>query len=153
MKELIKQIKTVRDKIESLEHQIRTEKNKLEFLEQAEAPILFYKLGAPSHNLESGEFVELQTIYKASKKEELYQWLEENNLDSIIKTEVKAPVPRMEIARKIEMLLEAEGLNPIVDRKVHHSTLSSVISDVVENGTEVPFADIGINLAYKVIIK
>jgi len=97
-----------------------------------------------SLKLQDGSELSIKQIYSASiradKKAEAIQWLRDQGLGDIVKNNIIVTFGQGEDnkATRLASLAREHGYEPTQEEKVHHASLSVVMKDVKEKGTEIP---------------
>ena len=89
------------------------------------------------------------------RKQEAYDWLRENNLDSIIKNEVILGFGAREDkkAQKVLLDLENQGYHPESKTHIHAMTLKGFVRERVENGLPIDLDLFGAYVGQTAVIK
>jgi len=114
--------------------------------------------------LKNGKTVTLKEYFKASipsqttinkEKDKCLKWLQENQLDDIIKNNIVASLPKdsNEIANELSALLEEKGISFTRDESVHPSTLKSTLDLELKKGNIPPLDDFSVQHGSTVAIK
>jgi len=82
---------------------------------------------------------------------EAYQWLRDNNHDSIIKNEIKARVERGhdEDAATVEEFLREHGIDYDRKESIHGNTLNAFLREEIEGGSDIPHDVFGVFVGAK----
>ena len=170
------QMEVVKDQ-EKLDEKIK----KIRFIETEELPLIcenenFYDDVSLGNGYKltlkpvvSGSIPSMSAINKEKdpeKKEELqeqrescFEFLENNNADSLISTTVKADIKRseksIENTKKIIDFINSLGLDCFYEKSVHYQTLNSFIKEQLNNegGIDIPFDLFNIFVGKKATIK
>ena len=107
-------------------------------------PEAMMQIGLDSFVLKSGHAIRIDKFYAGKipddRAPEAFDWLRKNDLESIIKREIKAIFGKNE-DKKAEQVFQAlidMGANPVDKAGVHPQTLKSFIRERMENGLELP---------------
>lgn len=127
------------------------EKNaKLAKMRRVVIPEMMATLGMEEFKLTDGSTVSVKSDIKCgiseANKPAAYSWLEANNFDGIVKTNVKAEFGKgeMEDAKKALEALEAAGVHGSLDRSIHPATLKSFVKEQLEAGMNIPMETFGV---------
>jgi len=111
------------------------------------------KAGAASIKLTDGTAVEIKPYYgariPASRTEEAFNWLRENNFADLIKNNVTLTFGRNEdnVAKSIVDDLRNKGHNVKQAEKVEPMTLKAFVREQIEKGKDVPADLFGVYVA------
>jgi len=111
------------------------------------------KAGAASIKLTDGTAVEIKPYYgariPASRTEEAFDWLRENNFADLIKNNVTLTFGRNEdnVAKSIVDDLRNKGHNVKQAEKVEPMTLKAFVREQIEKGKDVPADLFGVYVA------
>jgi len=114
-------------------------------IKQETLPELMRELGVLSFGLEDGSTVKVSEDITCriteAQKQPAMAWLIDNGLGGIIKTKVVSTFDRgdIDVAARVAMRLEDDGLNVDLETKVEPGTLKSTLKELLENGANVPF--------------
>jgi|VirMetMinimDraft_7_1064189.scaffolds.fasta_scaffold69560_2 hypothetical protein len=115
----------------------------------------YFKASIPSQTTINKEkdFNKRQSLI--DKKEKCLKWLQENQLDDIIKNNIVASLPKdsNEIANELSALLEEKGISFTRDESVHPSTLKSTLDLELKKGNIPPLDDFSVQHGSTVAIK
>lgn len=117
-------------------------------LSQETLPNMMAEIGLMSFKLADGSEIGIADMYYAKIPEDNYaafQWLRENDMDGIIKTQVTLNFGKGEDEelQKIEKLLQEAGVMPVVKSTVHHSTLKAFVKEQLTKGAPIPLDAFG----------
>lgn len=107
-------------------------------------PEIMKTLGMEEFKLTDGSKIGIKADVKCgiteANKPAAFEWLEANEFDGIIKTNVGVDFGKGEIedARKAVEALEAIGAHPTMARNVHPATLKSFVKERLEKGDNIP---------------
>jgi hypothetical protein len=147
MAELLVQL---RGNVDTLEKQLAVAKADVRRVEQEDLPELMAELGLETFRLKSGELIEVKQEVNCAITEEkraaAHAWLTEHGFGGLIKTEVVVTFGRGEHTEAEEFVHEVEeqGKAPILQERVHPSTLKSFIKEQMAAGKPVPFDLFGV---------
>lgn len=138
------------DRIENVESLLKNYKSRHRQIQEVDLPSAMAELGAKSFTLDSGATIKVEDkldakITKANESE-AYEWLDENGLGGIIKSEVSMTFPKgaAEQCEQAKAVLMEAGIGFAAKRSVHHSTLKSTCKEQIEKGVAIPEALFGI---------
>src|SRR5512133_3905538 len=88
------------------------------------------------------------------KREKAIQWLKENGLDGLVKTDVEVHLGRgqEDLAKKAMDLLEDSGLEPVMAQEVHAGTLSAALRALAAAGQDIDHDLLNATLVRKAVI-
>lgn len=113
-------------------------------------PELFDELEIPFLGLSDTQKIEVaqKTTARLSKDkaDAGCDWLVDHGQGALVKKEVgyKFGVKEDELAAKVIAAMKEAGVEPKVERTVHHSTLSAYVRNALEEGKEIPFDLFGV---------
>lgn len=115
-------------------------------------PDIMEELALAEFKMTDGSIVKIKNSVLANLTEEnkpaAYKWLEDNNKDGIIKTEVDVVFGRgeMKLAKNAMKALEDAGFEPTLGRSIHFQTLRAFVKEELERpeGTTLPIAVFGV---------
>ena len=89
------------------------------------------------------------------RREEVYAWLRENNLDDIIKNDVIVSFGKGEdnVAGHVVGMLEEQGFHPEQKTHIHPATLKAFVKERIENGKPIDLDMFGAFVANAAEIK
>ena len=130
--------------LERAEDEVKRVKAELDQVRQVELPNALSELGVESWTLTNGFSITSKPKYFASipkdRKDEAFAWLEEHNLDAVIKNVVSAEFGKGENDLAVQAVQElvSLGFRPQKEMSVHPMTLKSLVKDLIERGVEFP---------------
>lgn len=88
------------------------------------------------------------------KREQAIQWLRENGLDGLLKTDVEVHLGRgqEELAQQAMKALEGVGAEPVMTQECHAGTLSAALRELASNGVDIDFELLNASLIRKAVI-
>jgi len=115
----------------------------------------YFKASIPSQTAINKERDPVRRQDLINKKEKCLRWLQDNNLDDIIKNNIVASLPKdsNDIANELSLLLEEKGISFTRDESVHPSTLKSTLDLELKKGNVPPFYDFSVQHGSTVVIK
>ncbi len=157
--EIAKRIRETEGEIEKIDTYLKEKKKELLKLTDEDMPSMLTELGVSSFTLADGGKVEVKPLYgaaiPATKKEEAFEWLRDNNHSDIIKNVVSCSFGRGEDKKAAELLsdISRKGLVPEQKEGVHSSTLRGWVRERVENGDSFPMDLFGAFVGERAVIK
>jgi hypothetical protein len=143
----------VQKEVSDLEDKLKKKKEEELKLSEQDIPNLMQKAGAASIKLTDGTAVEIKPYYgariPASRTEEAFDWLRENNFADLIKNNVTLTFGRNEdnVAKSIVDDLRNKGHNVKQAEKVEPMTLKAFVREQIEKGKDVPADLFGVYVA------
>jgi len=143
----------IQKEVSALEDQLKKKKEQELKLSEQDIPNLMQKAGAASIKLTDGTAVEIKPYYgariPASRTEEAFDWLRENNFADLIKNNVTLTFGRNEdnVAKSIVDDLRNKGHNVKQAEKVEPMTLKAFVREQIEKGKDVPSDLFGVYVA------
>ena len=143
----------VQKEVSALEDKLKKKKEEELKLSEQDIPNLMQKAGAASIKLTDGTAVEIKPYYgariPASRTEEAFDWLRENNFADLIKNNVTLTFGRNEdnVAKSIVDDLRNKGHNVKQAEKVEPMTLKAFVREQIEKGKDVPADLFGVYVA------
>ncbi len=143
----------IQKEVSALENQLKKKKEQELKLSEQDIPNLMQKAGAASIKLTDGTAVEIKPYYgariPASRTEEAFDWLRENNYADLIKNNVTLTFGRNEdnMAKSLVDDLRNKGHNVKQAEKVEPMTLKAFVREQIEKGKDVPADLFGVYVA------
>ena len=143
----------IQKEVSALEDQLKKKKEQELKLSEQDIPNLMQKAGAASIKLTDGTAVEITPYYgariPASRTEEAFDWLRENNFADLIKNNVTLTFGRNEdnMAKSLVDDLRNKGHNVKQAEKVEPMTLKAFVREQIEKGKDVPADLFGVYVA------
>ena len=143
----------VQKEVSELEDKLKKKKEEELKLSEQDIPNLMQKAGAASIKLTDGTAVEIKPYYgariPASRTEEAFDWLRENNFADLIKNNVTSTFGRNgdNVAKSIVDDLRNKGHNVKQAEKVEPMTLKAFVREQIEKGKDVPADLFGVYVA------
>ena len=143
----------VQKEVSELEDKLKKKKEEELKLSEQDIPNLMQKAGAASIKLTDGTAVEIKPYYgariPASRTEEAFDWLRENNFADLIKNNVTLTFGRNEdnMAKSLVDDLRNKGHNVKQAEKVEPMTLKAFVREQIEKGKDVPADLFGVYVA------
>jgi hypothetical protein len=150
MEELVSVIESfiaLEQEIANIETLLDQKKTVMQTIQMTQLPELFNNLGLREIELKNGSYVRVRPFYSASLSDEYPElkirglaWLRNNEAGSLIKNEVKVPLPigQDKLAAKVKKFLDKEGIAYGQSETVHHSTLKAFMRERIESGKSFP---------------
>lgn len=144
--------------ITNLEVNLKAKNEALRKLSQETLPNMMAEIGLESFTLPGGYTVTIDNKVYAKLPEDTFaafEWLRENNMDGIIKTQLFIDFGKGEDTRlqEIQDLLVEAGVCPTVKSTIHHMTLKATVREQIEKGTGIPLDDFGAGTIRTSVIK
>ena len=143
----------IQKEVSALEDQLKKKKEQELKLSEQDIPNLMQKAGAASIKLTDGTAVEIKPYYgariPASRTEEAFDWLRENNYADLIKNNVTLTFGRNEdnMAKSLVDDLRNKGHNVKQAEKVEPMPLKAFVREQIEKGKDVPADLFGVYVA------
>jgi hypothetical protein len=143
----------IQKEVSALEDKLKKKKEQELKLSEQDIPNLMQKAGAASIKLTDGTAVEIKPYYgariPASRTEEAFDWLRENNFADLIKNNVTLTFGRNEdnMAKSLVDDLRNKGHNVKQAEKVEPMTLKAFVREQIEKGKDVPADLFGVYVA------
>ena len=137
-------LKNLEDAILATEEQLKDLKKQSDKLSQEVIPTMMQEMNLSTLKLNDGSAVEVKPVVFASipadKKDDAYQWLQNNGLGDIIKNEIIVAFGTKENAKAQQYanLAQGQGFEPSQKLKVEPSTLRAMVRERIESGLDVP---------------
>ena len=89
-----------------------------------------------------------------AKREAAIQWLRDNDLDGLLKTDVEVHFGKGEeaVAKQALDTLTTSGFEPVMTQEVHAGTLSASLRELASQGIDIDFDLLGATLIRKAVI-
>lgn len=144
---------------EELEEDLKKVNIQISKLEEETIPQMMLNAGLEEITTDDGKKVTLKRDYfphvSEANKETFFQWLRENDLEAIIKTEFKSSLSKgdQENTDRILELIKEEHLEELFSMKeaVHPQTLKAFVKEKMEEGASLP-ESINVHVKEKVIL-
>lgn len=151
----------LKENIESLEETLSGLNKHYNYIAQEVIPNMLDELGMKTFELKDGSKITVKDFMSGSlpKEEERFDqainWLKENELESILKTDVSLKFGKGEdnFAKNALALLEQNGYAPETKYGAHPQTLYAAIRELQKNGVVIPFEMLGLYAGKKADIK
>ena len=143
----------VQKEVTALEDQLKKKKEEELKLSEQDIPNLMQQAGVSAIKLPDGSGVEIKPYYgariPASRTDEAFDWLRENNYGDLIKNNVTLTFGRNEdnIAKSLVDELRQKGHNVKQAEKVEPMTLKAFVREQIEKGKDVPADLFGVYVA------
>ena len=151
--ELCNKLLDVQKEVTTLEDKLKKKKEEELKLSEQDIPNLMQKAGVAALKLTDGSFVEIKPYYgariPASRTDEAFDWLRENNYGDLIKNNVTLTFGRNEdnVAKTLVDELRQKGHNVKQAEKVEPMTLKAFVREQIEKGKNVPADLFGVYVA------
>ena len=155
----IKEMQAIQKDIDQNEEYLKQRKKDLEQLSAEAIPTMLTVMGLTYLKLADGSSVEVKTNYSATitqaNKEKAFNWLRENGLGDIIKTELIVSFGRNEDnkAASYAELAKGQGYQPTQKMKVEPMTLKALVRERIEAGKDMPTDIFSVFIENKTTIK
>jgi len=151
--ELCNKLLDIQKEVTTLEDQLKKKKAEELKLSESDIPNLMQKTGVSLLKLTDGSSVEIKPYYgariPASRTDEAFNWLRENNHGDLIKNNVSLTFGRNQDneAKSIVDDLRNKGHNVKQAEKVEPMTLKAFVREQIEKGKDVPADLFGVYVA------
>ena len=151
--ELCNKLLDVQKEVSELEDKLKKKKEEELKLSEQDIPNLMQKAGVAALKLTDGSSVEIKPYYgariPASRTDEAFDWLRENNYGDLIKNNVTLTFGRNEdnVAKTLVDELRQKGHNVKQAEKVEPMTLKAFVREQIEKGKDVPADLFGVYVA------
>jgi DNA-binding protein H-NS len=151
--ELCNKLLDVQKEVTTLEDKLKKKKEEELKLSEQDIPNLMQKAGVAALKLTNGSSVEIKPYYgariPASRTDEAFDWLRENNYGDLIKNNVTLTFGRNEdnVAKTLVDELRQKGHNVKQAEKVEPMTLKAFVREQIEKGKNVPADLFGVYVA------
>ena len=151
--ELCNKLLDIQKEVTTLEDQLKNKKAEELKLSEQDIPNLMQKTGVSLLKLTDGSSVEIKPYYgariPASRTDEAFDWLRENNHGDLIKNNVTLTFGRNQDneAKSIVDDLRNRGHNVKQAEKVEPMTLKAFVREQIEKGKDVPADLFGVYVA------
>lgn len=155
------QMREIKEQIEDLEGSLSALNKHYNHIAQEIIPNMLDELGMKTFELQDGSVIKVKEFISGSlpKDPEQFnvavQWLKDNDLESILKTDVTLKFNKGEdnLSKNAIGMLEQNGYEPEVKYGVHPQTLYSSLRELGREGVVVPFEMLGLYAGKKADIK
>ena len=151
--ELCNKLLDVQKEVTTLEDKLKKKKEEGLKLSEQDIPNLMQKAGVAALKLTDGSSVEIKPYYgariPASRTDEAFDWLRENNYGDLIKNNVTLTFGRNEdnVAKTLVDELRQKGHNVKQAEKVEPMTLKAFVREQIEKGKDDPADLFGVYVA------
>ena len=151
--ELCNKLLDVQKEVTTLEDKLKKKKEEELKLSEQDIPNLMQKAGVAALKLTDGSSVEIKPYYgariPASRTDEAFDWLRENNYGDLIKNNVTLTFGRNEdnVAKTLVDELRQKGHNVKQAEEVEPMTLKAFVREQIEKGKNVPADLFGVYVA------
>lgn len=156
---LVRQQLALEKRVEDLEAELASAKKDLKEVAEGSLPSAMAEYGMAKLKMDDGSEIAVSKFYSASipkaRQDEAFDWLRENNHDSLIKNQVSVSFGRAEDTKAQRLLdrLEAEGFSTQQKVWVEPMTLKAFVKEQVESGSPIPSELFGIYIGEQAKIK
>ncbi len=136
--------------LELLANLIKSVKTEYDELAENIIPEMMESLGIPMLALSETQKIEIKDKITASLSKDRAnagcEWLEQHGHGAIVKQQITTAfgTREKEIANKVIAAIKDLGIEPEVNKSVHHSTLSAWVRGQLEEGNEIPMELFGV---------
>lgn len=141
----------IEKEIAAKENEIKLLKKKLRVISQSDIPELMAEIGLESVTTEDGHQIAVKDIMTASiskeRRPKAIAWLCNNDLQSLVSSDVVVSFEKGDESYK-ELIgqLANDGFSVDFEEKVNTASVKAAVKELLEQGAEVPFDVLGINL-------
>lgn len=145
--------------VDAAEQELKQRKEFARILREETLPGAMQELQLTNITLGSGEKIGIkQEVYlalSAERKEEAFNWLEQNNFGGLIKTVVSVQFGKgeLEVAQHTAEELQEAGLSPELKRDVHAQTLKAWAREQLSEGKSFPMDLFGARPVWTATVK
>jgi len=149
------QLQKLDDAIKEAEQTLGQLKAEYRELSEVDIPSMLSELGLSEITLKDGNKISTSTYYSAriseDKREEAFQWLNDNGFGDIVKNTVSVSFGREEddSARKLVDSLEDNGYATAQKKWVEPMTLKAFVREQVEKGSDLPLETFNVYIGQK----
>jgi hypothetical protein len=149
------QLQKLDDAIKEAEQTLGQLKAEYRELSEVDIPSMLSELGLSEITLKDGNKISTSTYYSAriseDKRDEAFQWLNDNGFGDIVKNTVSVSFGREEddSARKLVDSLEDSGYATAQKKWVEPMTLKAFVREQVEKGSDLPLETFNVYIGQK----
>jgi len=149
------QLQKLDDAIQEAEQTLGQLKAEYRELSEVDIPSMLSELGLSEITLKDGNKISTSTYYSAriseDKRDEAFQWLNDNGFGDIVKNTVSVSFGREEddSARKLVDSLEDNGYATAQKKWVEPMTLKAFVREQVEKGSDLPLETFNVYIGQK----
>jgi hypothetical protein len=149
------QLQKLDDAIKEAEQTLGQLKAEYRELSEVDIPSMLSELGLSEITLKDGNKISTSTYYSAriseDKRDEAFQWLNDNGFGDIVKNTVSVSFGREEddSARKLVDSLEDNGYATAQKKWVEPMTLKAFVREQVEKGSDLPLETFNVYIGQK----
>jgi len=149
------QLQKLDDAIQEAEQTLGQLKAEYRELSEVDIPSMLSELGLSEITLKDGNKISTSTYYSAriseDKRDEAFQWLNDNGFGDIVKNTVSVSFGREEddSARKLVDSLEDSGYATAQKKWVEPMTLKAFVREQVEKGSDLPLETFNVYIGQK----
>lgn len=145
--------------VEEATEALQMKQRALAHLEETVMPEFMNEAGQQKLTTSDGLIVEIKDVLRGQptleKQSEAFAWLRENGQGSIIKSEIKADLGKVDpdTVKKVSDAMKEAGAKPLTKEAVHYQTLHSVVRELLGRGDSVPLELLGVTKQTKADVK
>lgn len=138
----VRQLRSLEQQIADAEDHIKALKQQKHSLSTEIIPSMMDSMGVERVDVDGVSVVRKNVVHAsipANRKDEVFQWLRENNLDDIIKNDVTCSFGRGQdnAAGHVLGQLREQGHDPVQKTHIHPMTLKGFVRERIENGQDI----------------
>ena len=138
LSDLVRKLRSVEKEIADAEEHVKALKREKHILSVENIPMLMDEMGVDRLDVDGVTVTKKMTVHAyipPDRKDEVFSWLRENNLDSIIKNDVTCSFGKGQdnSAKNVIAILQEAGFDPSTKTHIHASTLKAFVKERVEN--------------------
>ena len=149
------QLQKLDDAIKEAEQTLGQLKAEYRELSEVDIPSMLSELGLSEITLKDGNKISTSTYYSAriseDKRDEAFQWLNDNGFGDIVKNTVSVSFGREEddSAKKLLETLDTDGYKTAQKKHVEPMTLKAFVREQVEKGSDLPLETFNVYIGQK----
>ena len=149
------QLQKLDDAIQEAEQTLGQLKAEYRELSEVDIPSMLSELGLSEITLKDGNKISTSTYYSAriseDKRDEAFQWLNDNGFGDIVKNTVSVSFGREEddSAKKLLETLDTDGYKTAQKKHVEPMTLKAFVREQVEKGSDLPLETFNVYIGQK----
>jgi len=138
----VRQLRSLEQQIADAEDHIKALKQQKHSLSTEIIPSMMDSMGVERVDVDGVSVVRKNVVHASippNRKDEVFQWLRENNLDDIIKNDVTCSFGRGQdnAAGHVLGQLREQGYDPVQKTHIHPMTLKGFVRERIENGQDI----------------
>ena len=155
----VEKLEDLNKRLELQEENIKNTKKQIDNISGEVIPTMMSEMGLSHLNLMDGSSVDVKPNYSANisvaNRDKAFQWLRENGLGDIIKTEISVSFGRNEDNKAADYaaLAQERGYQPTQKLKVEPMTLKALVRERIEAVKEMPTELFNVFVGNKTTIK